>query len=115
MTARLLHSRRWATPIIDELIAFGDRSKNDLQTAVASMLSHVGQGDERAYQWVLACFQRQTNPVDVEFVAESLLAVDAGRAIPVLEAWLQKRKANARTREAIQRGIKDARVKNSAG
>ena len=98
------------TGALEPLLAFAEACNEDnLRVTLASILSQIGKGDERVYRWVLEVFNQQKHDHAVEFIAENLLAADAARAIPYLEACLQKRKYAQRTRAILQRRIEEAR------
>ena len=98
------------TGALEPLLAFAEAcNEEDLHVTLASILSQIGKGDERVYRWVLKVFNQQKRDHAVEFMAENLLAADAARAIPYLEACLQKRKYARRTRAILQRRIEEAR------
>jgi hypothetical protein len=112
----LLHDRcilaleEMGEPIIDQIIAFGDEFRDKrMEVTAASILSHVGKGNARVFEWMTEVFKRQDDDFDTPFMAENLLSTDTQAAISFLEAYLQKTKVPKATAQRIQSYLKTAR------
>src|SRR3990172_247659 len=96
--------------IVEDVIAFGDRmSDEDQRITASSILSKIGRGNQRAYNWILDVFNRQTGEHDIEYMAENLLINNADSAIPLLEERIRKRKYSKPTRARLQKYIDEVR------
>ena len=93
--------------MVDEMFALMDRLGEDSYDTIAGILSKVGKGDSRVYDWLEARFLIQEDHWDVRWYAECLLACDHERATPLLEDRIKKRKYDANLREILQGYIEE--------
>ncbi|MBI5668011.1 MAG: hypothetical protein HZC41_08365 [Chloroflexi bacterium] len=93
---------------IEPLLEFAAASPNQRVT-VASILGAAGKGDARAYAFIKAVFEEQTNDMDIEYVAEHLLTCDSQQAIPYLEDGLRQGKIKKSVRRRLESYIQQAR------
>jgi hypothetical protein len=101
--------------ILEDVWQAAERAEGDWRFPLAEVLSGVGQGDTRAYEWVRALFDKQTERYDVDFTSSMLLRIDPDAAIPYLEACLSKRKYDQDAREMLRANIDYARDQAARG
>ena len=96
--------------IVEDVMAFGDRmADEDQKRTASSILSKIGRGNQRAYNWMLDVFNRQTDEYDILFMAENLLYCDRESAIPLLEERIRNRIYSKAVRARLQKYIDDFR------
>jgi hypothetical protein len=102
--------------VTDTLLSAAEQTTDkELRRTYASILSTVGKGDPRAFEYVKAVFDRQKDELDVQFAAEMLLACDTSAGIAVLEDRLRERRYSKRLRNILEKYIQDARKEISGG
>jgi hypothetical protein len=96
--------------VIDTILqAAGQTTDEDRHRTFASILSHAGKGDPRAFEYVKTVFDQQKDETDIAFVAEDLLVCDSEAGIALLEDRLKHRKYGKNLRKRLEKYLDDAR------
>ena len=93
--------------IVDDLMKMRDRAADDLQFAIASILSEVGQGNQEVYDWVKTLFLAAKDYFDIHFYAEYMLDIDSAQAIPFLKEQIKHRKDKAGIKDVLENWMKE--------
>jgi hypothetical protein len=96
--------------VIDPVLeAAAQTTDPDLRRTFASVLSKAGKGDPRAYEYIKAEFAQQKDELDIEFLAEDLLACNAEAGIALLEERLKQARFSKKLRKKLEKYIDNAR------
>lgn len=106
--------RKMGPQILETLLAYMDTADPDVAEALIGLLSDAGKGDPHVFEMVKARLDKAEeagNEWDIHYMAENLLAIDAEKAIALLEERIKARRYNKRLREILQGYITSTREK----
>lgn len=95
--------------VVDILLERIAREKDNWRKITyASILCQAGRGDPRVYEVIRDLFDKQTKPLDIEFMAENLLMCDLEQGRAYLQSRLQERRYRGEIRATLERIIEGA-------
>ncbi len=96
--------------VIDPVLhAAAQTTDMELHRTFASVLSQAGKGDPRVFEYIKTLFSQQKDEVDIELLAEDLLACNAEAGSALLEEQLKQARFSKKLRKKLRRTIDDAR------
>jgi hypothetical protein len=96
------------SPVLDFMLEQSVKVHGDLELEIATILSQVGRGDQRAFDYVCGFFERQKESYEVEMACELVLSCNPKAGIEYLEQRIDLAKYR-QARETIVRRIQEAR------
>jgi hypothetical protein len=104
----LLALENIGAPVIQPVLALARQSDDrDLHKTLAGVLADAGKGDPECFAFVAKVFDRQKDDIDIEYMAEMLLACDFEQGVAHLREQMQQRRFNRQLRKSLEALIRE--------